>query len=71
MCLLKTSLKHHGGIDQLLLEEVMAVPPQACMPLQAIVTMCCWEAPSSLFPIKELAVVKVDKCFYLKQKGLV
>lgn len=41
------------------------------MPLHATVTMWCWEAPSSPFPMKELAVVKADKCLYLKLKGLV
>lgn len=62
--------KHHSDILVVwtigYLKRSRLFHPQACMPLHATVTMCCWEAPSSLFPMKELAVVKADKCFYLK-----
>ena len=62
--------KHHSDILVVWtissLKRSWLFHPQACMPLHATITMCCCEAPSSLFPMKELAVVRADKCFYLK-----
>lgn len=53
-------------MDHRLLKEVMAVSSPGMHAIACYSHHVLLGAPSSLFPMKELAVVKADTCLYLK-----